>query len=307
MRIAIIGAGVIGASWSALMAFHGHQVAIYDPNPETEETTRKTITDAWQTLEALYEEQMSIPWEQISFTNSIEEACHNAEWVQENAPDRLDIKHKTLLEMEEFLNTSTPIASSTTALMPSDIQRPMRYPERFFVAHPLNPPHLVPLVELVAGTLTDHAHLEAARRFYEDMGKTVICAKQERIGHIANRLNAALYREAVYLVSEGIASLEDVDLALSEGAGPRLAAMGPHLIYHLGGGKRGYEGYLDHLGPAQEARWEDLGTPKLDPKTKETLIEAFHSAYDETTLDQANKKRDDLLLAFLKSKKKFPE
>jgi len=305
MQVALIGAGLIGASWAALMAFHGHDIAIFDPSPTAEDDTKNVIQSAWPDLEKLHETTRPIHWEKITFHTSLETACQNAEWVQENTPDRLEVKHQILSEIENFLGSDVPIASSTTALMPSAIQRNMQHPERFFVAHPLNPPHLIPLVELVAGALTDERKLKEARAFYEDLSKTLIVAKKERIGHIANRLNAALYREAVYLVSEGIASIKDVDLALSEGAGPRLAAMGPHLIYHLGGGERGYASYLDHLGPAQENRWADLGSPTLNTETKHRLIEEFHTAYPDQKPEVLRQKRDQLLLDFLKAKNKF--
>ena len=187
--------------------------------------------------------------------------------------------------------------------MASDIQAHMTHPERFLVGHPFNPPHLIPLVEVVAGKKTDPDLPQRAKAFYESFGKEVVIPKREATGHIANRLNAALYREVVHMVATGIATVEDIDRAMVHGPGLRWAFFGPNLVYHLGGGDGGYPHYLDHLGPSQEARWKDLGEAELNGETKEKLIKGLMETLGDTSMSKLKDKRDAALIGLLKLKK----
>ncbi len=301
--IAILGGGLIGASWAALFLSRGLAVRLADPSENAANDARQRIQAAWPHLAQLSDIPDAPPWDALFITQDIAEACAGTDFVQECGPDRLAVKHAMLAKAEPALAPTTPIASSTSSLMASEIAQDAQYPQRILVAHPMNPPHLVPLVELVPGSATDQQTLDTAFDFYQSLDRVPILVKKERRGHLANRLTSALYREAVNIVAEGIASVEDVDRAIANGPGLRWALMGPHLIYHLGGGAGGYRAYLDHLGPTQEARWADLGAPRLDAATVETLVQGLEEELknlDPTRLTQA---RDDALVALAKLKK----
>ena len=303
--ITLLGGGLIGASWAALFLSKGARVTVYEPRATAEEEITAYIKTAWADLAKLNPLSAAVPWAQLSITTNLKTACQNPDWVQENAPDRLDLKQKLLKEVERYLPSDTPIASSTTALLPGAIQEKMRYPERLLVGHPFNPPHLIPLVEVAGGARTDPALLQQARQFYEHFEREVIVLKKEAIGHVANRLNAALYREVVNIVANDIASVEDVDRAMIHGPGLRWAFLGPNLVYHLGGGAGGYAQYLQHLGPSQEARWRDLGTPELSNDIKEKLVNGLESCLNDASPSQLRAQRDAALVALLHLKKQL--
>jgi 3-hydroxyacyl-CoA dehydrogenase len=303
-QIAILGAGLIGSSWAALFLAHGHDVALADPRSDAADTAYPAIASAWAGL-AQIKPLGPLPADRLRWHSDIASACAGADFVQECGPDRLAVKQAMLTKAEAALDPAVIIASSTSSLMPSDIQAGMGHPGRLLVAHPMNPPHLVPLVELVAGAATAPETVARAQAFYDAMGRVTVVAQREVPGHIANRLTSALYREAVHMVAEGIATVADIDKAVAWGPGLRWALMGPHLIYHLGGGAGGYRGYLDHLGPTQAARWQALGQPQMDAATIEALIAGLQDELaalgdpDRATLERA---RDDGLVALLRLK-----
>ncbi len=272
--IAIIGAGTIGASWTALFLAAGYRVRVYDPDPEADSKLRAFVGRAWQDLVALGRaaaEGLDEALKRIESCETPEEAVTDADFVQENAPERLEAKQALLARIEAVLQPDTLIASSTSGLMPSNIQARMSHPERLLVGHPFNPPHLLPLVEIVPGRKTSAEAVEAAMAFYRATGKYPIRLRKEVPGHIANRLQAALFREAVHLVAEGVADLDDIDAAVVQGPGQRWAIMGQCLTFHLAGGEGGIAQFLDHLGPAVQSWWDDLGAPDVDNRTVEVL------------------------------------
>lgn len=308
MQIAILGSGLIGSSWAALFLAHGHSVTFADPRHDAQSEALAAIEAAWKGLDAL-SPLGALPKERIAFQSAIGAACKNADFVQECGPDRLGVKQAMLVEAEAVLAPDVIIASSTSSLMPSDIQMEMAHPERLLVAHPMNPPHLVPLVELVCGRKTAPDALEQAKSFYDALGRVTVVAQKEVPGHIANRLTSALYREAVFMAAEGIASVEDIDKAIAWGPGLRWALMGPHLIYHLGGGAGGYRGYLEHLGPTQANRWKALGEPQMDKTTIEALIAGLQKELENLgnpLRAELEKARDDGLVALLQLKAGLP-
>ena len=303
--ITLLGAGNIGASWASLFLSKGANVTVFDPDETALVTAKEQVTAAWHDLLALNPAIAELPWGRLHLTTDLRKACDKSDWVQENAPDRLRLKQKLLAQAETYLPIDTPIASSTTALLATDIQNGMQHPERFLVGHPFNPPHLIPLVEIVCGDKTDTALRDRAKAFYESYDKEVIIAKREAVGHIANRLNAALYREVVHMVQSGIATVEDIDRAVKHGPGLRWAFLGPNMVYHLGGGNGGYRQYLEHLGPSQEARWQDLGTATLDKETKAKLVSQFEKSLPGATISDLRKHRDGALISLLQLKKKL--
>jgi carnitine 3-dehydrogenase len=301
--VGILGGGLIGQSWASLFAARGAQVIVYDPDPAVGPALERFVCAAWPHLVQLglaENEAPVIP----RFTSRMEDLAQS-DFVQENLPDRIEIKQTVLQALERIIRPETIIASSTSSLRPSDIQQGARLPGRILVAHPMNPPHLIPMVELVAGRDTAPETLDRAELFYTRMRRVPIRVKREVVGHLANRLTSALYREAVHMVAEGIADVADIDRAIANGPGLRWALMGPHLTYHLGGGPGGLRHYLDHLGPTQEARWRELGEPSLTPEVKAALIEGLEAelaGHDVATLTE---RRDAALVALLQMKDGF--
>ena len=307
LSITLLGAGTIGASWAALFLSYKTKVMIYDPSREALTKVKPNIEHAWQSLNTLDPTLKDIPWSNLTLHQNLASITSVPDWVQENAPDRLELKQSLLQQAELYIPPDVPIASSTTALMATDIQAAMTFPERFIIAHPFNPPHLIPLVEVVAGKKTSPYLTEKAKIFYEGFGKEVVIPKREAIGHIANRLNAALYREVVNMVAKGIASVEDIDRSIVHGPGLRWAFIGPNLVYHLAGGDGGYSQYLDHLGPSQEKRWENLDEVSLTAEVKEKLVEGLQEAVRDSSVEILREKRDAALIGLLSLKRRLAE
>lgn len=306
-HIAVLGGGLIGASWSALFLAYGHSVHIADPNDAAETYCPDFIRRAWPHLSDLTPDLPDDPpLDRLRVSPTIAAACDGASFVQECGPDRIGPKHAMIKEAETVLAPHVLIASSTSSLMASDIQAQALHPGRILVAHPMNPPHLVPLVELVAGRLTSPDAIPQAEAFYTSLNRVTIRVQKERPGHLANRLTSALYQEAVNIVAEGIASVEDVDRAIAYGPGMRWGLMGPHLIYHLGGGVGGYRHYLDHLGPTQQSRWADLGRPTLTADLIEQLVAGLEQEIKGLDIQEMEDARDRALVALAKLKQSLP-
>lgn len=298
-RVAVVGGGMIGASWSALFLAHGLDVVAYDPSPEAEAPLRDYVIQALAQLKALGCEGQG----RLRFEPNLPRAVEGAGFVQENAPEREDLKRRLLAELDGLLPPDVIVASSTSALVRSAIVQDCVNKGRFIVAHPFNPPHLVPLVELVG---EDEGVITRARMLYAELGQRPVVLRREMPGHIANRLSSALYREAVYLVEQGVASVADIDAAISNGPGLRWAIMGPHMTYHLGGGQGGIAHYLSHLGPSQERRWASLGTPSLTPEVQARIVEGVAEAAAGRSISDLEQERDRLLLAILRAKADVP-
>lgn len=289
----IIGCGLIGASWAALAAAYGHPVRAWDPDRSARDSFHARVSAARAQLSAL---GLQGPAE-VTLCEQMPEVAATSAWVQENAPERLELKVSLLAEIEAAVSPETVIASSTSSLLWSDLARELRHPERFLLAHPFNPPHLMPLVEIYAG---DPALRDRAVDFYRRLGRVPVCLKREAQGHIANRLASALWREAVNMVAEGIADVADIDRALVNGPGLRWSVIGAHMAYHLGGGSGGIAHYLDHLGVSQERRWADLGNPRLTPELRQALIEGIAVEAAGRSISELEQERDAALIAALK-------
>ncbi|MEM6985455.1 MAG: 3-hydroxyacyl-CoA dehydrogenase NAD-binding domain-containing protein [Pseudomonadota bacterium] len=296
-HVAIIGSGVIGSSWAALFLAAGRSVTVYDPSPDFEAATQQRIAEVWPTLESLGMTERG-DRSAIRFVTSAVEAVRGADFVQENVPERIEVKHALFQEIEPHLAPHTVVASSASGLMVSEMQAGWANPARFILGHPFNPPHLIPLVELVSNDMTDPDVIALAEAFYQDCGKVTIRVKKEVPAHVANRLQAALWREAIHLVAEGVASVEDVDKAVWAGPGLRWAAMGPHQLFHLGAGQGGLAEFCNRYGASFHRWWDDLGDAQLDELTIAKLgsgIAAFDQGHAEDTA-----KRDALIEAMLK-------
>ena len=299
-RAGILGGGLIGMSWASLFLARGLRVTVVDPDPATADRLAEFVAAAWPNLATLgLTETETLPAADV--TDDLQ-ALAGAEFIQENGPDRIAAKQQIVADLEQVIAPEVVIASSTSSLTASAIQQGARHPGRILVGHPMNPPHLVPMVELVRGAETTDAALDMAEAFYLQMRRVPIRVRKEAPGHLANRLTAALYREAVNLVAEGIAEVEDIDRAIAYGPGMRWAFMGPHLTYHLGGGAGGYQHYLDHLGPTQEARWATLGHPVLTEELKAKLVQGVARELAQTDQATLVERRDAALVDLLQLK-----
>ena len=269
-RIAIVGTGVIGASWAAQYLARGFDVVATDPAPNAEANLRKYVDDAWAVLTGIGLSP-GASRDRLEFTADMKKALENADFVQENGPERVDFKIKLYADMDAATPPDSLIASSSSTLTMSVVQVKCVHPERCVIGHPFNPPHVIPLVEVVGGAKTSPAAIEKAMAFYNSIGKRAILLRKEVPGHVANRLQSALYREVLYLIEQGVLSVADADDAVSWGPGLRWGVMGPSLQFHLGGGAGGIQHFIDHLLPAMEPLWKVLGTPDLTPEFKQRL------------------------------------
>jgi len=299
-RIAVIGAGTIGASWAAIFLARGLDVRASDPAPQGEAFVRRFVANAWPTLEALGWVAPGASPERMSFHKDPAAAAEGADFIQESGPEREDLKIKLFGAIDAAAPPDTVIASSSSGLLISRVTGECRHPERCVIGHPFNPPHLIPLVEVVGGARTSEAALDKAMSFYREIGKRPILVKKEVRGHVANRLQAALWREAAHLVAEGVVSVADADAAIAYGPGLRWALMGPHLTFHLAGGEGGMAHFMDHLAPAVQTWMDDLGAPRLTPEVQQTIIAGVAEEAGERSIADLQKWRDRKLIEILK-------
>jgi 3-hydroxyacyl-CoA dehydrogenase len=303
-RITIIGTGVIGASWTALFLAKGLKVVATDPAPGAETRLREFVASAWPALKRLGL-STGASESSLKFTADLAQALAGADLVQENGPERIDFKQKLYAQLDELLPPDVLIASSSSGLKMSDIQLGARsHPERCVIGHPFNPPHLIPLVEIVGGAKTSEETIRRAGEFYTSIGQRTVRVNKELPGHVANRLQAALAREVYYLVAEGVVSAADVDTALSWGPGLRWGVMGNMMLNHLGGGPGGIEHFFQQFSGPMTAWWKTLGAPVLTPEVQKKLIDSVHAEVGSRTIGELETERDEVLLGLLELRNK---
>ena len=303
-RVAIIGTGVIGASWAALFLAKGLEVVATDVAPNAEASLKKFIEEAWPALSRL---GLSPGASQanLEFTSDLPKAVERADFVQENGPERIDFKKKLYGQLDELLPADVIVASSSSGLTMSEIQLGCSsHPERCVIGHPFNPPHIIPLVEIVGGAKTSGDTIQRASEFYTGLGKRTVRLHKEVPGHVANRLQAALAREVYYLVAEGVVSVADVDTALCWGPGLRWGVMGQVLLNHLGGGMGGIEHFFAQFTGPVTAWWKVLGSPELTPEVQKKLIDGLHEEVGSRSIDELAAQRDEVLLGLLELRAK---
>ncbi|MHC8946203.1 3-hydroxyacyl-CoA dehydrogenase NAD-binding domain-containing protein [Advenella incenata] len=299
--IAIIGAGTIGSSWAALFLAHGYHVVVSDPAPDVEANTRTLIDSAWQTLRELGKVKNESFLDNLRFEADLNKALENVDFVQENAPEREDFKISLFAKMDAVLPEHVIISSSSSGLLVSRMQSQCRYPQRCVLGHPFNPPHVIPLVEVVGGEQTSEDTIERTLQFYRAIGKHPIRLNKEIAGHIANRLQAAVWREVMHLVNENVASVQDIDAAMSKGPGLRWAIFGPQMVFDLAGGRAGLAHLIDHLQPAIETWMDDLGNPRMTPELRECMVQGTKQAREDKSFESLLRYRDSHLIDILKS------
>jgi 3-hydroxyacyl-CoA dehydrogenase len=307
--VTIIGTGVIGASWAALFLAKGLKVVATDVAPDAEAALNRFVEAGWPSLTRLGLAS-GASQANLSFTPELAAAVKGADLVQENGPERIEFKKKLYGQLDEMLPPEVIIASSSSGLTMSEIQSGCgSHPERCVIGHPFNPPHLVPLVEIVGGAKTSEETIQRVSAFYTAMGKRTIRLHKEVPGHVANRLQSALSREVYHLVAEGVVSAADADTALCWGPGLRWGVMGSLLLNHLGGGQGGIEHFFEQFTGPMTAWWKVLGQPVLTPEVQRTLIDSVRAEVGSRSIDELAAERDDLLLGLLElrtnAEKKF--
>ena len=298
-RIAIVGTGVIGASWAAQYLARGFDVVATDPAPNAEENLRKYVDEAWEELTAIGL-STGASRDRLSFNANMKEALSNADFVQENAPERPEFKIKLFAEMDAATPIDSIIASSSSGITPSVMQTNCKHAERVLVGHPFNPPHIIPLVEVVGGSKTSPEAIQQAIAFYASIGKKPIHLKKELPGHVANRFQAALYREMLYLIEQGVLSVEDTDAAVCYGPGLRWGVMGQSLQWHLGGGAGGIKHFMDHLMDPLQGMMKALGTPNITPELKQTVMDGVMREASGRSVDELAQDENRVLIGLLK-------
>src|SRR5262245_58339573 len=298
-RIAIVGTGVIGASWSAFYLARGFDVVATDPAPNAEANLRKYIDEAWPLLTSVGLSD-GASRDRVTFTTKLQDAVSAADFVQENGPERPDFKKKLFADIDAATPVNSIIASSSSGITPSVMQTNCVHPERVLVGHPFNPPHVIPLVEVVAGMKTSEEAVRRAMAFYASIGKKAIRLNKELPGHVANRLQAALYREVLYLIEQGVLSVADADDAVSYGPGLRSGVMGPSLQWHLGGGQGGINHFMEHLLPGMVQMWSVLSTPNVTPELQRVLADGVAQEAAGRSVDQLAEGENETLVGLLR-------
>ena len=301
-RIAIVGTGLIGASWAAYYLARGFDVVATDPAPNAEANLRKYVEEAWELLtEAGLSAGASI--DRLEFAASMQEALADADFVQENGPERPDFKAKLFADMDDAAPSDSILASSSSSLTMDVIQSLCKRPERCVIGHPFNPPHIIPLVEIVGGAKTSEETIKRAMEFYGSIGKKPIRLYKALTGHVANRLQAALYKEILYLVQEGVLSVEDADIAVCYGPGLRWGVMGPSLQWHVGGGAGGIHHFMEHLMGPLAGMMSVLGTPQVTDELKQIVVDGVVSEAGDKSVDLLAREENKVLVGLLALRK----
>jgi 3-hydroxyacyl-CoA dehydrogenase len=296
--VAVVGTGVIGASWAAYYLSRGFDVVATDPAPNADANLRKYVDDAWPAL-ARAGLSAGASRERLKFTASMSRALAEADLVQENAPERPDFKVKLFAEMDLAAPPDAIIASSSSGITMDVMQSACKHPERCVIGHPFNPPHVVPLVEVVGGAKTSETVIERAMSFYASIGKKPIRLHKALPGHAANRLQAALYKEILFLIQQGVLSVADADIAVSYGPGLRWGVMGQSLQWHLGGGAGGIHHFMEHLMGPLQGMMDNLQMPDITPALKQTVIDGVLKEARGQSVEQLANEENDVMLGLL--------
>jgi carnitine 3-dehydrogenase len=302
--LGLLGTGVIGGGWAARALHFGIDVLAADLKPEMEAWIRGAVENAEPALARLTSAPLP-PNGRLSFTTDLEQMAAAADFIQENIPEQLELKQRVLADVSRHAPADVVIASSTSGLMPSDLQRDMEHPERLIVGHPFNPVYLLPLVELVGGTRTSEASLDAARRFYVHIGMHALRVRKEIPGHLTDRLQEALWREILHLVNDGVATTGELDASIVYGPGLRWAGMGTNQIYHLAGGEAGMRHMLAQFGPCLKWPWTRLEAPELTPRLIDRMVEGTEAQAAGRSIRELERLRDDYLVAIQQVLRQF--
>jgi carnitine 3-dehydrogenase len=298
MRVGIVGAGVIGGGWAMHFLRAGFDVDVYDPAPRAEADLRRMLADSWPVLVRLGLRDGASP-DRLAFHDKLAGAVADAGMVQENAPESAPVKRRVLADIDRVAQPGVVIASSTSGFAMTMLQSECEHPERCVVGHPFNPPYLIPLVEVVGGERTDPAAVDWLAAFYQSTGKRSLRLSRELPGFVGNRLQEALWREALHMVAAGEATVEEIDTSIALGPGLRWALMGPCLTFHLAGGAGGMSHMLDHFGAALGEPWTRLQAPPLTPELRDRMVEGCLREAGDRSVAELERLRDEFLADLL--------
>lgn len=297
-RVAVVGTGVIGAGWVTRFLARSLDVIACDPAPGAEDRLKEAIARAWPAMVKSGLALRDMP-PAIEFTADLDAACAGVDWVQENAPENEDLKRGLLARIDAAAPASAIIASSSSGLLPTRIQADCGHPERIVIGHPFNPVYLLPLVEVLGGARTDPDAVDRAIAFYASTGMRPLKVRREIEGYISDRLQEALWREALHMVADGVATTEEIDAAVIYGPGLRWAIMGTCLTFHLAGGKAGMRHMLEQFGPALELPWTKLKAPELTETLIDRMVEGTQAQADGRSIEELEQLRDDCLIGIM--------
>jgi len=304
-RVGIVGAGVIGGGWALHYLRMGLDVAVYDPAPSAGRDLHRMLEETWPLLGRIGLHEGARP-DRLTFHADLAEAVADADMVQENSPENGPLKRRVLAEIDRAARPGAVIASSTSGFAMTMLQAECEHPERCVVGHPFNPPYLIPLVEVVGGERTDPAAVDWLVAFYLSVGKRPLRLSRELPGFVGNRLQEAMWREALHMVAEGEATVEEIDESVAFGPGLRWALMGPCLTFHLAGGSGGMEHMLDHFGAALLEPWTRLQAPPLTPELRERMVDGCLREAGGRSLGELERRRDEFLAELIALAARFP-
>ena len=303
-KIAVIGTGVIGTGWIIRFLAHNKKVIAYDKNLKLRKKIINEIKNSWPHIKKLFNKK-KLNLNNFEYVNSIKEAVKSADFIQENAVENYKIKTQLMYEIGKYSKPNVIISSSSSGLLPTKIYSKCKFPDRTIIGHPFNPVYLCPGVEVVPGKKTQKKFLNKANRFYKSISMNPIMVKKELPGYLADRLQEALWREALHIINEGYASTEDLDRAIEDGPGLRWSLMGTFLTFHLAGGKSGMKHMLKQFGPALKLPWTKLKAPKLTKKLSSRIVSGTKQQAKGKSVAKISNIRDDYLVNLQKLRKKY--
>ena len=302
-NITVIGTGVIGTGWILRFLAFNKKVTAYDPSVKQKDYLKKELKRTKSSIEKLYNKKINI--KNLVFSSNIEDAVSKADLIQENVPERLELKKKVINQLSQFAPKNCIIASSSSGLLPSELQSNCINPKRFIIAHPFNPVYILPLVEIVKGSKTSKIIMNEADKFYKNLHMKTLIVNKELPGFLSDRLQEALWREGLHIINEGYATTKDLDEAITYGPGMRWALMGTFLTFHLAGGEMGMKHMLDQFGPALKLPWTKLKSPNLNKKLKDKIITGTKMQSKNLSINKLSNMRDNFLIDLLDLKKKY--
>ncbi len=296
-KVGIVGAGLIGSGWVSRCIVRNFDVIVYDPSPQGEEVLHAHLDTAMFALNKL---GFKAPDRQvIRFTTDLEEVARDCDFIQESVPERIDLKTSMHTDIDRYAPAETVIASSSSGLLPSQFQSGAKNPQRILVGHPFNPVYILPLVEIVRGKLTGDGAVSQAEQFYRSIGMHPLTVKKEIPGYISDRLQESLWREALHMVADGVASTQDIDDAIVYGPGLRWAVMGVCLTFHLAGGEQGMRHMLEQFGPALKLPWTHMDAPELTDELVDRMVEGTETQAENHSIQDLERLRDECLIDIL--------
>ena len=296
-RFGVVGAGLIGSGWASRCSARGLDVWVYDPSPTGENILMSHVENAWYALEKLGFDRQNTGT--VRFSDDLEEVARSCDFIQESAPENIELKKQLHRQIDQYAGADVVIASSSSGLLPSEIQADTLHPQRIVIGHPFNPVYLLPLVEIVKGNHSGDQYAAAAAEFYRSVGMYPLMVRKEIDGYVSDRIQEAVWREALHMISDGVATTQDIDDAIIYGPGLRWAIMGVCLTFHLAGGEQGMKHMLEQFGPALELPWTHMRAPELTDDLIDKMVDGTQQQAAKNSIQDLERLRDDCLIGIL--------